>query len=98
MRSAFSCGLPWRTDPGPCPVDDTPHTACTPESVARLGPTTARVRAPRSMAATLDALARRAAGGVASAPVVRPAPPVVSTKTYRRPAPGRRLKGVRGRD
>ena len=21
-------------DPGPCPVDDTPHTACTPESVA----------------------------------------------------------------
>jgi hypothetical protein len=28
MRDVF-------TDPGPCPVDDTPHTACTPESVAR---------------------------------------------------------------
>jgi len=24
----------WMCDPGPCPVDDTPHTACTPESVA----------------------------------------------------------------
>jgi len=97
MRSAFGCGLGWRHDPGPCPVDDTPHTACTPESVARLAATTAPTRAPRSMAATLEALARRAAGGVAPVPVVREAP-AVSTKTYRRPAPGRRLKGVRGRD
>jgi hypothetical protein len=24
----------WTCDPGPCPIDDTPHTACTPESVA----------------------------------------------------------------
>jgi len=24
----------WKDDPGPCPVDDTPHTACTVESVA----------------------------------------------------------------
>ena len=29
----FAC-WGWRHDPGPCPVDDTPHTACTPESVA----------------------------------------------------------------
>jgi hypothetical protein len=27
----------WRVDPGPCPVDDTPHTACTAESVALIG-------------------------------------------------------------
>jgi hypothetical protein len=25
----------WRDVPPPCPVDDTPFTACTPESVAR---------------------------------------------------------------
>ena len=34
------CGLtwsPWKTDPGPCPVDDTPHTACTPASIAAKG-------------------------------------------------------------
>jgi len=31
----FPCGCGgYREDPGPCPVDDTPHTACTPESVA----------------------------------------------------------------
>jgi hypothetical protein len=33
MRGAFGWGW-WTHDPGPCPVDDTPHTACTPESVA----------------------------------------------------------------
>ena len=27
------CGCRFRHDPGPCPVDDTPHTACTPESI-----------------------------------------------------------------
>lgn len=27
----------WRNDPGPCPVDDTPHTACTPGTVAARG-------------------------------------------------------------
>lgn len=32
--------LGFKTDPGPCPVDDTPHTCCTPESVA------AKKRAP----------------------------------------------------
>jgi hypothetical protein len=31
MRGAYGW---WSFDPGPCPVDDTPHTACTPESVA----------------------------------------------------------------
>ena len=24
----------YRRDPGPCPVDDTPHTACTPASIS----------------------------------------------------------------
>ena len=28
----MSCCFFWRADPGPCPVDDTPHTACTPET------------------------------------------------------------------
>lgn len=39
-----------RHDPGPCPVDDTPHTACTPESVA--GQISAPSRRPR----VLDAM------------------------------------------
>jgi hypothetical protein len=33
MRGAYGWGW-WDVDPGPCPVDDTPHTGCTPDSVA----------------------------------------------------------------
>lgn len=36
--------LTLKFDPGPCPVDDTPHTACTPASVGGL---TISVRRPR---------------------------------------------------
>jgi hypothetical protein len=32
MISTFGFGI--RLDPGPCPICGTPHTACTPESVA----------------------------------------------------------------
>lgn len=28
----FSAYFPFRADPGPCPVDDAPHTGCTSDS------------------------------------------------------------------
>lgn len=42
---------PWNRDPGPCPVDDTPHTACTPESVAarKRGSLTVPIKRPRAL-------------------------------------------------
>ena len=43
------CGLTWKHDPGPCPVDDTPHTACTPASVGSA--LTAPARRPRTLPA-----------------------------------------------
>ena len=63
-------GLWWCSafgDPGPCPVDDTPHTACTPESVALQ----IRVHPPRvleralSVAPFTQATYRRAVEGKA---------------------------------
>jgi len=71
------CGC-WRHDPGPCPVDDTPHTACTPESVAAQAAHTAQqiVRRPR----VFD----RAAASTTE----------FSTKTYRRAVHGRGRKRV----
>lgn len=45
--------LTWKMDPGPCPVDDTPHTACTPESVDSL---TVTVRRPRVLDRAPEAL------------------------------------------
>lgn len=66
----------WRHDPGPCPVDDTPHTACTPESVAKQK-LTVPVRRPRTLDASLAAAARQ---------LTPPAQEVVefTTATYRR--------------
>ena len=75
---------PWRFDPGPCPVDDTPHTACTPESVGSL---TVPVRPPGALAGTLAALAAPAAA----------APLTFSTKTYRRATHGRPARAARAR-
>lgn len=65
------CGW-WRHDPGPCPVDDTPHTACTPESVGRALVTVALPRPP-----VLDRM-------LAAANPAPPAPVEFTTKTYRR--------------
>jgi hypothetical protein len=43
--------LTWKVTPGPCPVDDTPFTACTPASVAAGRHTvTVPVRRPRVLA------------------------------------------------
>jgi len=80
MRSLFCGGLwgLWRHDPGPCPVDDTPHTACTPESVGRQ--LTVQIRRPR----VLDRMR----------PTPAPAPPVeFSTKTYSRKVHRKLLRG-----
>jgi hypothetical protein len=55
-------------DPGPCPVDDTPHTACTPESVG--GSLTVHSHRPRVLDRT-------------PAPATAVSPPF-TTKTYRR--------------
>jgi hypothetical protein len=59
----------WSHDPGPCPVDDTPHTACTPESLA------VRLRSTPARDAVLQQLAQRRAA--------RDAAPTFTTKTYR---------------
>ena len=96
MWMPFSCA-PWRIDPGPCPVDDTPHTACTPESVAALKSrqaVTVHVKRPR----VLEAIARAAAlrAGLeppASQPArLEPAPLEFNTKTYRRAVHGRKAR------
>ncbi|RPJ53251.1 MAG: hypothetical protein EHM24_33140 [Acidobacteria bacterium] len=83
---------PWSHDPGPCPVDDTPHTACTPESVARLRVPLASTPA-HARAAQL--VAERAAAVV---PSPEPPPPVpFTTQTYRRATHGRK-RGPRAGD
>jgi hypothetical protein len=73
-----------RHDPGPCPVDDTPHTGCTPESYAaqqtRDQTLTVKLRRPRA----LDRAPR------ADPPVLDP----FTTKTYKRREHGKRL-GIR---
>lgn len=75
-------------DPGPCPVDDTPHTACTPESVGTVITTgrgrlvSVRVQRPR----VLDA---------SPAPVPVATPVAVFTQgTYDRRTHGKAL-GIR---
>ena len=70
--------LTWKMDPGPCPVDDTPHTACTPESVARQHAITVAARRPRA----LDQL-----------PPPAPPAPTFTTDTYRRALHGPKRKG-----
>jgi hypothetical protein len=79
-------GNGWRGDPGPCPVDDTPHTACTPEMfpgtvVAADGSVTIPLARPPGMPA--------------------PAPPAAlpgefTTKTYQRKVHGKSI-GVKTR-
>jgi len=71
--------MTWQFDPGPCPVDDAPHTTCTsPDYTAILSIPQLPMR---------DAMATSAAVDLAS-PVLAPAAPgesaPVSTKTYRR--------------
>jgi hypothetical protein len=70
-------------DPGPCPVDDTPHTACTPESV---GTVTAAVRRPRVLDRLLAAATVR---DVAPSAAVATPSAEFTTKTYRRAIHGR---------
>jgi hypothetical protein len=78
------CGLTWRHDPGPCPVDDTPHTACTPESVAAKHAITVAIRRPRTLPPPPPI-----PGARAELPGTIIGPPV-STKDYRRPRGGTR--------
>jgi hypothetical protein len=76
-------------DPGPCPVDDTPHTGCTPESYAaqqaRDQTLTVKLRRPR----VLDR---------ATAPRAEAVPrDTFTTKTYKRREHGKRLGLEKGR-
>lgn len=73
----WGCGG-WSQDPGPCPVDDTPHTACTPESVAAASSLTVPLTPP-------PALVNMQKAEAALAPVE------FTTKTYSRAkhGPGR---------
>lgn len=73
----------FKPDPGPCPVDDTPHTACTPESVAA------------SMQLTISGSARVSFSVPIAAPrdvPPKPAPVEFTTKTYRRAVHNPRVK------
>jgi hypothetical protein len=93
----MGCGSWYLETPPPCPVDDTPYTACTPESVAR--------RLAQQLAAQGQTLP---AGTLVVVPVERPPslPPATpgpvpqpmvvetfTTKTYRgkHPKPPRTL-------
>jgi len=83
-----------KIDPGPCPVDDAPHTTCVaPPGGSVVSPITTTIRAPRSMAATLETLRRRAleAQGVVVPPPERHAP-TFTTKTYSRGKHARRSR------
>jgi hypothetical protein len=76
-----SC-LGWESDPGPCPVDDTPHTACTSPDYAagsRRQVVTVPLRRPRAL--VLET--------AVTPPVIdTPRPVEVSTKNYRRATHG----------
>lgn len=65
-------------DPGPCPVDDTPHTACTPESVALQ-----QLRQHAPPGTVLVVPVARPAGLPPAGHTER----VITTKTYRRDPP-----------
>lgn len=73
-------GSEWDGDPGPCPVDDAPHTTCTSPDYhgGGRGSVTAACQRPR----VLD---------IAQTP-----PVPFTTKTYRREVHGRRLRGGDG--
>lgn len=73
--------MAWRADPGPCPVDDAPHTTCCapdPADSAVAGSGVLTIPAPRT-AAMDRALARAAAAASEPLPTV-----TFTTKTYRR--------------
>lgn len=72
--------------PPPCPVDDTPFTACTPESVALQKARELALAQGRSIPpGTQMALLVRSPLPPAAAPA--PQPVTFSTKTYRRNPP-----------
>ena len=82
---------PWSHDPGPCPVDDTPHTACT--SPGYVGDSTQAVAVTVSRPA---ALRTPALPPPAAAPLQDVAPVVAetfTTKNYSRAKQGPRLRG-----
>lgn len=73
----------FRHDPGPCPVDDTPHTACTPASVG----------SARTAAALTVPLKRPGWLPTPTATVSAPFTPA----TYRRAVQGKALGLTRGK-
>lgn len=79
----------WKVDPGPCPVDDTPHTACTPASVSTRQIVVTTVRRPR----VLDRMAGPPPS-VEDLPVTPPAPEVktFTQATYKRAVQGPKRK------
>jgi hypothetical protein len=77
----------WSHDPGPCPVDDTPHTACTPAA----GAAGQRVTVPLPSSPARERLAQLLAERRA---VPEVAPVTFTTKTYR----GKRPRADRARD
>jgi hypothetical protein len=81
MRGVCHAG---KRDPGPCPVDDTPHTACTPESVATQHATAlvvTTIQRPR----VLDQMPQ-------------PEPMTFTTKTYKRATHGRTARAALAKD
>ena len=72
----------WKADPGPCPVDDAPHTTCTSQGyIAAPYPSTAQQTV--SVSAPLPAATGTAGGSAAPKPAPEPST-TFTTKTYRR--------------
>jgi hypothetical protein len=77
----------WRHkfDPGPCPVDDMPHTTCTPENIGTARTLVSSTRLSQTVTATqpLPGFLRGRAVGVPILPNAQPVREEISTKTYR---------------
>lgn len=76
MRSWFAPSSVWWPDPGPCPVDDAPHTTCCSADVAKRIVIVQLPSRDESLAASRPP--------ITLPPVVTLQPGEVTTATYRR--------------
>jgi hypothetical protein len=90
----MGCGSWYLETPPPCPVDDTPFTACTPESVAQRLAQQLAAQGQTLPPGTLVAVPVERPLGLPVPSPAAPAPqPTFTTKTYRgkHPKPPRTL-------
>lgn len=78
--------MTWQADPGPCPVDDVAHTACTSADYAKAIVIPQLPMRDALAASTLATGEPAPAVAGTAAPAVPGESAPFSTKTYRRPA------------